>query len=70
MTMAPEGGIMNAAPRPWTARAAMIQVSPARARRAPIATANTTTPAMKTWTRLTMSQTRPPTATKAAIASR
>ena len=64
------GGIMSAAPMPWAARELISQVSDsARPHRAEQIT-NTTMPAIITWTRLNMSETRPANATNAASASR
>ena len=48
ITIAPLGGIMRAAPRPWTARAVMRKASDSAKPQAAEATRKTTAPILKT----------------------
>src|ERR671922_98510 len=70
ITIAPVGGIISAAPAPWTARARRMASSSSARPQAAEASAKSEIPTISTATLLNMSASRPPTATSAASASR
>src|SRR5919109_334221 len=70
ITIAPVGGIISAAPAPWTARARRMASSSSARPQAADASAKSEIPTISTATLLNMSASRPPTATSAASASR